>query len=98
VLATIVNQVNGTSSDITCGYELIATIEGFGSVGPQITVSRDPVSGIITLTWPASTGAQLYQAPTADASQAQWTLVTGASDGSYTTSASGGQRFFTLRR
>ena len=98
VLATIVNQVNGSSSDITCGYELIATIEGFGSVGPQIAVSRDPVSGIITITWPASTGAQLYEATSADASEAQWTLVTGASDGSYTTSAAGGQRFFTLRR
>lgn len=100
IAAVIVNQVNGGSSDTTFAYELIATIDRF-ETGPRLAITRDSNIGTITLTWPAGSGAQLYEAPTADATVAEWNVVTAASDGSYsfTPSTSGGtQQFFTLRR
>jgi len=104
IAAVIVNQVNGTSSDSTFAYELIATVDRFADTGPRLTISRNPGSGVITLTWPTQTGAQLYEAITVDAAGVGvggWQLVATATDGFYevTPPASGpSQRFYTLRR
>jgi len=98
IAAVIVNQVSGGSSDTTFGYELIGTVDRF-ELGPRLMISRDGKNGTITLTWRAGSGAQLYNATTADA--ASWSLVTDASDGSYSFAPSGNggmQQFFTLRR
>jgi len=77
---------------------LIATIDRF-ELGPRLAISRDASNGTITLTWPAGSGAQLYDTATADATDpAAWNLVTDASDGSYSFTPSGTQQFFTLRR
>ena len=98
IAAVIVNQVSGGSSDTTFAYELIATIDRF-ELGPRLAISRDASNGTITLTWPAGSGAQLYDTATADATDpAAWNLVTDASDGSYSFTPSGTHQFFTLRR
>jgi len=98
VCAVILNQVNGTSSDATFAYELVATITQFSATGAALSMARNANSGAITLTWPPATGAQLYESDTTDPLNSAWTLVSGASDGFYTVDAPAGQKFYTLRR
>jgi len=99
--AVIVNQVSAGSSDVTFAYELIATVDRFVEGGPTLTATRDASTGAVTITWGAGSGAQLYQADNIDAAAGNWSLVSGASDGSYTyvpPTTGGTQTFFTLRR
>jgi len=99
--AVIVNQVTAGSSDVTFAYELIATVDRFVEGGPTLTATRDASTGAVTITWAAGSGAQLYQAGNIDAAGGNWSLVAGASDGSYTytpPTTGGTQTFFTLRR
>jgi hypothetical protein len=100
VAAAILNQASAGSSDATFGYELIVTIEGFGVNGPSLTITRDPSSGSITITWPVGSGSQLYESDSPDSAAAAWSLVAGATDGSYTIPAVNGVtgKFYTLRR
>jgi hypothetical protein len=87
------------SSDITFGYELTAIVDAFPSVGPSLAISRDSGTGAVSLTWPAGSGAQLYEANSVDATAGAWSLVAGAADGSYSfTPGATGQKFFTLRQ
>jgi hypothetical protein len=87
------------SSDITFAYELTAVVDAFPSSGPSLTISRDPGTGAVSLTWPAGSGAQLYEANSVDAAGGAWSLVAGAADGSYSfTPGATGQKFYTLRQ
>jgi len=96
--AVIVNQVNGGSSDSTFAYQLIARVDHFESA-PPLTLTQDSGTGAITLTWPAGTGAHLFEASVVDAPPAGWSQVSAAADGSYTFAPTGSSpRFFTLRR
>jgi hypothetical protein len=96
--AAIVNQVNGGSSDSTFAYQLIARVDQFESA-PALTLSQDSGTGAITLTWPAGTGAHLFEASVVDAPPSGWSQVSAAADGSYTFAPTGNSpRFFTLRR
>jgi hypothetical protein len=98
VAAAIVNQANAGSSDSTFAYELVATVDHLDAP-PSLTLSRDVSTGAITLTWPAGTGARLYESDTIDG--LGWAVVNGALDGSYSFSPPGvasSQKFFSLRR
>jgi hypothetical protein len=98
-LASKVFQQAVGSSDITLDYEISIVVDAFPSNGPSLAVSRDPGTGVVSLTWPAGSGAQLYQANAVDAAGGAWSLVAGAADGSYSfTPAGAGQKFFTLRQ
>jgi len=87
------------SSDITFGYQLTAIVDAFPSSGPSLAISQDPGTGVVSLTWPAGSGAQLYEANSVDAAGGAWSLVAGAADGSYSfTPGATGQKFYTLRQ
>ena len=91
------------SSDITLGYEILATVDTLAGTGggPQLTVSKDPNTGAVTLTWASGSGGVLYEADSVDAAAGTWSAVAGASDGSYsfTPPAIGGtQKFYVLRK
>jgi FlaG/FlaF family flagellin (archaellin) len=96
--AAIVNQVNGTSSDSTFAYELIAVIDQF-TEPPRLSVSIDSASGLVTITW-TDNSAILYAADDINVPPAGWAAVSAPNETSYSTSAgsAAGQKFFTLRK
>src|SRR4030095_6066302 len=80
--AAIVNQVNGGSSDITFGYELVATSDRFTEPGVALSIGFDPnVPGNILITWPEPS-AVLYWL--SDLDSGTWTAIdTSATPGQY---------------
>jgi len=97
VAAVIVNQANAGSSDVTFGYELLATIDRF-IVAPRLTIGPDPASpGNLLISWEAG-GGQLYEASQVDATGASWTVVSGATGSSYSFAPGAVQRFYTIRQ
>jgi hypothetical protein len=102
IAAKLFQQALG-SSDITFAYELTAVVDTLsgGGAGPQLSVSKDPNTGAVSITWAAGSGATLYEADAVDAPAGSWSAVAGASDGSYsfTPPAIGGtQKFYVLRK
>jgi len=97
-LASKLFQQAIASSDITLDYEIAIVVDAFPSNGPSLAVSRDAGTGAVTLSWPAGSGAQLYESETVDAAGG-WAPVAGATDGSYSfTPGATGQKFYTLRK
>jgi FlaG/FlaF family flagellin (archaellin) len=96
--AAIVNQVNGTSSDSTFAYELIAVIDQF-TEPPRLSVSLDSASGLVTISWTDNT-AILYAADAIDIPAANWTQVSGPNETSYSVSpgSSASQQFYILQK
>jgi hypothetical protein len=104
VIAAKLFQNTNSSSDITFAIELTAVVTGFKSVGPQLTIVSDG-AGHVTITWPAGTGAQLYEASVVDAAgiggATGWSLAPGQSDGLFSATvpgAGGVQKFYSLRQ
>jgi len=90
---------------LDCSQNSLA--DGFVAVplGPRLTISIDAVTGALLLTWPAGTGAQLYEAAQPDVTgiggPTGWNLVFGATDGSFTVTSPGAgavQKFYSLRK
>jgi hypothetical protein len=98
VAAAILNQVSPNSSDITFGYELIATIDHFPEETIALSIGVDLANpGNLLITWP-DPGAILYGRSQLDSGD--WTAIdTTATPGQYSFNPdTADQRFFTLRR
>ena len=98
LIAVKLYQVDDSSGDITFGCEIRAIVDALPAV---LSVGKDMNNGAFTLTWKPGTGSVLYESDIVTAPEEAWSVVAGASSGSYSLtppSAGRAQRFFVLRR
>ena len=97
LLAIELHQVSSTSSDAVLAIQLIAEVEqfGIGGSGPRLSVSRNPITGQVTITW--SGGGILQQANDLPSGGVGWGDVPGNPPSPYTIAPAGNQMFFRVR-
>jgi hypothetical protein len=96
LLAIELHQNSATSSDAVLSVQLVAEVEQFsgGGTTPRLNITRDGITGEITIRWSGS--GTLQETADLQSPTAQWTAVPG-NPNPYVFTPTGDRRFFSLR-
>jgi hypothetical protein len=96
LLAIELHQNSATSSDAVLSVQLVAEVEQFsgGSANPRLHITRDGITGQITISWSGS--GTLQETADLQSPTTQWNDVPG-NPNPYVFTPTGDRRFFSLR-